>query len=141
MPFQVGDVVHISNFEFTRGGDRNKFLIVLAPSRSDDWILATTTSRPYDRPRNPACSYGDRPSFYLGQAGLFAVETWVCLAELFEREPQELAQLESEGRLDPIGSIGNGTLINLLECAARAHDTTGVHENALLNLKEQLQGG
>lgn len=138
MPLQAGDIIRISNFEFADGTVRDKYLVVLAPSISDDWVLATTTSREYSRPKVPACHHGDRPSYFLGQLGIFPLETWVCLAQLYEMEPQGLREREDAGALTVVGRAPDDILCALLDCAARADDTTSAQTNALMGFRSEI---
>lgn len=142
MTIQPREILRYPNYVFPDGGVRDKYLVILASSRADDWIVARSTSQPRARPMTPACNHGHDPSFYVGTIpGIFQLDTWICLDRLDELDPRELWAKAVEGSILRAGALEASLFCALLDCATRADDTTQAQSKALADLRSELGCG
>lgn len=110
-----------------------KYLLVLARTRSADFVARLLTSRAHGRPEHPPCYHGyPYPGFYLGVPGEpLTTRTWLDLRTLDDLEEFEAARRMRDGLLTRIMTLSRATLIEALECAAGADDTTREQQRAM----------
>jgi hypothetical protein len=115
------------------GEIRAKYLILLAPTRSGDWVARLLTSRQNMRPRDPPCFHGDPyPGYFLGVPGPpLTLETWVDLRKMNDVDSTDARSLLHQGILRQIGRLSGAQLSEVIKCAAGALDTTLGQERAL----------
>jgi hypothetical protein len=138
---QSGHIYYFRDFLFTNGERKNKYLLVLAASRSDDYIFRLLTSRPHGRSTNPPCHHGNPyPSFYLDTAGgILPKESWLDLRIQDDYDKSDFDSMLSSGRISLIGSIPKPLFCAALGCVAEADDTTYAQEQALRDLLSELR--
>jgi len=110
-----------------------KYLVLLAALASGDWVARLLTSRPHGRPEQPPCFHG-RPysSFYLGViGGPLSAKSWVDLRYLEDFDEFEFRRRLKSNRIVPIISLSKDALVQVLDCAAAAEDTTRLQERAI----------
>jgi len=110
-----------------------KYLILLAPNRSGDWVARLLTSRENFRPRNPPCFHGDPyPGYFLGVPGEpLLVDTWVDLRAFADLDSDDASELIARGIMNRVARLPIAVLIEVLDCTAGAADTTVEQECAL----------
>lgn len=137
-----GHIYHFGNFVFNNGESKNKYLLVLAVSRSDDYIFRLLTSRQHGRPTHPPCHCGNPyPSFYLDTAGgILSKQSWLDLGKQDDYYGPSFDSKLSAGQITLIGPIGKPLFRAALECVAQADDTTFAQEQALRDLIVTLTG-
>lgn len=132
---ESGDIYRHDRFyrDPVTGEIRAKYLILLAPVRSGDWVARLLTSRQNMRPRDPPCFHGDPyPGYFLGVPRLpLTLETWVDLRELNDVDSTDALSLLRQGILRQIGRLPGAQLTEVIKCAAGALDTTVQQERAL----------
>jgi hypothetical protein len=110
-----------------------KYLVLLATLASGDWVARLLTSRPHGRPEQPACFHG-RPysSFYLGVlGGPLSAKSWVDLRYLEDFDEFEFRRRLKSTRIVSVMPLSKGALVQVLDCAAAAEDTTRLQERAI----------
>jgi hypothetical protein len=137
-----GHVYHFESFVFTNGERKNKYLLMLACYRSDDYIFRLLTSRQHGRPTDPPCHCGNPyPSFYLHTAGgILPKASWLDLRKQDDYDGQSFDSRLSAGQISLVGPIGQPLFRAALECVAQADDTTFAQEQALRDLLSTLPG-
>ncbi len=132
---QPGEIYRHSGFYVDRetGELRSKYLLLLAATRSADWVARLLTSRENGRPRVPPCYHGDPyPGFFLGVLGHpLNVDSWVDLRYMQDIDSDKATARIADGVFVKVGSIGDDMLCRVLECVAAAPDTTIAQERAL----------
>jgi hypothetical protein len=110
-----------------------KYLVLLAALTSGDWVARLLTSKPHGRPEDPPCFHG-RPysSFYLGVlGGPLSAKSWVDLRYLEDFDEFEFRRRLKSNRIVPVMPLSKGALVQVLDCAAAAEDTTRLQERAI----------
>jgi hypothetical protein len=115
------------------GEFRRKYFVVLATTRSGDFVARLLTSRAYGRPKHPPCFHGNPyPGFYLGVLGRqLTTDSWVDLRFLEDLDPAEFRRLAGGGTIRSIMELTQPLLREVLDCSAAAEDTTRQQESAL----------
>ena len=110
-----------------------KYLVLLARTAAKDLVARLLTSRTHGRPENPRCFHGvPYPSFYLGVLGEpLTVKSWVDLRALNDIDSVEFERRKTKGVITFVMKLPRQVNIELLDCAARADDTTKLQENAI----------
>ena len=110
-----------------------KYLVVLATTPARDFVFRLLTSRQRDRPRDPPCFHGDPfPGFYVGLVGgPLDSETWIDLRPSEDYDGQSFAADLRAGTLQRICALPVEMLRALLDCTARAPDTTNQQSTAI----------
>lgn len=137
---QAGELYHFPDYVFPDGGQRDKFILLMGRTPSDDWILARTTTKPQGRSHNPPCYLGDPyPGFYIDKAnGLLTQPTWVVLNRLDDYDARDFDSKVTRGEITLIGKFPLDTFCQLLDCAVRAQDITRIQERAMRDLRADL---
>lgn len=133
---QPGHIYHFSDFLFKNGESKNKYLLLLAVSRSDDYIFRLLTSRPHGRPTDPPCYHGNPyPSFYLDTVGgIMPKVSWLDLGKQDDFDKSDFDSMLSTGQISLIGPVSKPLFCAVLGCVADADDTTFAQEQALRDL-------
>ncbi len=115
------------------GEVKRKFFVVLAQLPSEDLVVRLLTSRSHGRPETPRCYHGlPYPGFYLGVlGGRFSKQSWLDLRYLDDLDPAPAAGLRKRAVLEHVGTLDLAMFGDLLDCAARADDTTKAQEKAM----------
>jgi len=125
----------------TDGQFKRKFILVLAVPKGRDLVARLLTSRAHGRPEAPPCFHGDPyPGYYLGVlGGSLSAKSWVDLRGLDDLDVDEFGVVLKKGYAQLVTSIQPSVLAEVLDCAARADDTTRLQEtlirDTLANLK------
>lgn len=119
-----------------------KYFVVLARLPGDDVVARLLTSRAHGRPENPRCSHGvPYPSFYVGVLGNpLSKKSWVDLRYFEDLDPSSAPRLIQKGILAHVSTVPVETFVELLDCAARADDTSKVQERAILDQLARMRG-
>ncbi len=135
-----GHIYHFENYVFTNGESKNMYLLMLAVSRSGDYIFRLLTSRQHGRPTHQPCYQGSPyPSFYLHTAGgILPKESWLDLGKQDDYDEAAFDSKLSAGQIHLVGLIGQPLFRAALECVAQADDTTFAQEQALRDLISTL---
>lgn len=112
-----------------------KYLVILGRTAAKDIVARLLTSRTHGRPENPRCFHGvPYPSFYLGVLGdPLSAKSWVDLRALNDIDAVEFERRRTKGVITHVTSLAPQINIDLLDCAARADDTTRLQEKAILD--------
>jgi len=112
-----------------------KYFVVLACLPGNDLVVRLLTSRAHGRPEHPKCFHGlPYPSFYLGVLGNpLSKKSWVDLRYLDDLDPSSATRLFQRGTLAQASTVPAEYFADLLDCAARADDTSRAQERAILN--------
>ncbi len=118
-----------------------KYLVLLAALPAGDFVARLLTSRPHGRPESPACSHGHPySSFYLGVlGGPLGAKSWVDLRYLDDFDELEFQRRLNSRRVVPVAALSKSTLLDLLDCAASAEDTTRLQERAIRDALASLR--
>ena len=113
-----------------------KYFVLLAILPGGDFIARLLTSRPHARPETPPCFHGHPySSFYLGiVGGPLSVKSWVDLRYLDDFDEFEFRRRLGNKRIVFVTSLAKPVVPDLLDCAARAEDTTRLQERAIAML-------
>lgn len=118
-----------------------KYLVLLAALPSGDLVARLLTSRPHGRPEQPPCFHG-RPysSFFLGVVGgPLSSKSWVDLRYHDDFDEFEFQRRLKSNRIVAITSLVKEVLVQLLDCASAAEDTTRLQERAIRDALAKLR--
>lgn len=118
-----------------------KYLLVLAVTRAGDFVGRLLTSRPHGRPEDPPCYHGDPyPGYYLGTpGGSLTAKSWVDLRKLDDLDGFDIGRVMRQGRATHAYTLDREVFVAVLDCAARAEDTTVQQSREMLNLLSSLR--
>jgi hypothetical protein len=110
-----------------------KYFLVLAVAASGDCIARLLTSRAHARPEQPRCFHGmPYPGYFLGVPGHgLELPTWVDLRFLEDFDGPGFRRLMASRVISAVLDLPTDTFADLLDCAARADDTTRYQERAI----------
>lgn len=132
---QSGDIYRHDQFyrDSTTGELKPKYLVLLAPTPSQDWIARLLTSRANMRVETPQCSLENPyPGYFLGVPGpALPLKTWVDLRWMPDLDSLDAVRLVRLGILRMVMQLPERTMAGVLECAANADDTTRQQERSL----------
>jgi hypothetical protein len=118
-----------------------KYLVILATLPSGDLVARLLTSRAHGRPEQPPCFHG-RPysSFFLGViGGVLSSNSWADLRYLDDFDEFEFRRRLKSKRIVSTASLEKKMLVQLLDCAAAADDTTRLQERAIRGALAKLR--
>jgi hypothetical protein len=114
-----------------------KYLVILATLPSGDLVARLLTSRAHGRPEQPPCFHGrPYPSFFLGA---LSSNSWVDLRHLDDFDEFEFRRRLKSERIVSTASLDKKMLVQLLDCAAAADDTTRLQERAIRDALAKLR--
>lgn len=115
------------------GEFRGKYLLALAYLPGGDIVFRLLTSRQRGRPEVPPCYRGDPyPGFFLGTPGApLNRSTWVDLRGIEDYDEASAARDQTRGDLARVTTLEPNLLRAVLDCTARANDTTRLQERAI----------
>lgn len=115
------------------GQFKRKYVLILAAPRDRDLIARLLTSRVHGRPENPPCHHGaPYAGYYLGVLGApLGAKTWVDLRGLDDLDVDEFGRAVRKGIAARVLVLSREMLIAVLDCAARADDTTRQQESLM----------
>lgn len=140
-PIEPGQIYRDRRFYRDPAGKfRPKYLLILAISPAQDLIFSLLTSRQNGRPTDPKCFHGNPyPGFYLGVLGNpLSRHSWLDLRGLHEAENDAFLRDMTNQVIEPITTLETAILIESLDCAAAAEDTTRRQERIILNTRAGL---
>lgn len=110
-----------------------KYFIVLAVDSSGDCVARLLTSRAHGRREDPPCFHGaPYPGYFLGIPGQgLALHTWVDLRPLEDLDGLEFQRLMARDLISTVLDLPATIFVGVLDCAARADDTTRNQERAI----------
>ena len=110
-----------------------KYLVILACTEGGDIVGRLLTSRAHGRPEEPRCFHGvPYPGFYLGVLGTpLVTKSWVDLRGFEDIDSAQFSRRQAAGVIKLVSSIPADLQVDMLDCVARADDTTRVQENAI----------
>ena len=108
------------------GQFKPKYFLLLALTSGRDLIVRVLTSRQHGRPENPVCSHADPyPAYFLGVPGdPLGQKTGLDLRAHPDIEETALKKKIGAGAITRIAELNRLILIQAMECAAAAPDTT-----------------
>jgi hypothetical protein len=120
-----------------------KYFLILAVEASGDCIARLLTSRAHVRPREPRCFHGmPYPGYFLGIPGQgLEFPTWVDLRFLQDFDCLDFQRLVDSRVISEVFDLASETFVDLLDCAARADDTTRQQERAIRAELNHRRGG
>jgi hypothetical protein len=140
---KAGQIFHHADFYLSRetGEWEPKYLVVLARTPGDDIVARLLTSRAHGRPENPPCYHGDPyPGFYLGVlGGPLGAKSWVDLRALPDLDVADFERKLKQQRASFITELSREVLQPLMDCVARADDTTRLQERSIRDTLASLQ--
>lgn len=112
---------------------RPKYFLVLAIESSGDCIVRLLTSRAHARPEEPPCFHGTPyPGYFLGIPGQgLEVRTWLDLRFLADFDGLDFRHVMARGVISMVLDLAMTTFVDVLDCVARADDTTRNQERAI----------
>lgn len=112
---------------------KHKHFLVLTVQPSGDCVARLLTSRAHGRPEDPPCFHGrPYPGFFLGIPGHgLGARTWVDLRPLEDFDGLDFKRLMSRGLISEVLELPIAAFLDVLDCAARADDTTRNQERAI----------
>lgn len=136
----LGDVFHDPNFRFPDGEVGNKLLVILAISKSNDYIIARTTSKPRAHSWTYGCHNDSvEPNFFIPKTlNLFHVDTWVCLDYLVDMDSFEFDEKVGNGSIHKLIKLPTNIFKAVIDCASRADDTSLMQEKVLRDVLARL---
>lgn len=136
----LGAIFFDPQFRFPDGATKGKLFIILGLAPSDDYIVARTTSKGQRKSWQYGCHNDEPdPNFFIPVgAGLFHLDTWVCLDYLVELDVSDFKAKVKAGAIEQKGKLPPGILKDLLNCAAAAEDTTHRQERVIRNVMDVL---
>lgn len=122
------------------GASRPKYFLILGRDESGDIVARLLTSQSYGRSKDPRCHHGDPyPSYYLGVLGnKLGTESWLDLRHLEDFDDVEFADRANYGFLAYVMTLDHSTTCAVLDCAARADDTTYRQETVIRDQRADL---
>jgi hypothetical protein len=139
----VGDIVYNPRhyLDPQTGESKGKYFLVLAFTRADDAIVRLLTSRQHGRPEDPRCFHGDPyPSFFLGVLGdRLPHKSWLDLRNHPNLESGVLRQRLKSGAIEIAMKLALPLLMQAMECAAAAPDTTREQEQCIRDALSRLR--
>jgi hypothetical protein len=140
---QIGEIYrHEAFYRSSETGELEaKYLIVLGTLLSADLVARLLTSRAHGRPEQPPCFHGNPyPSYYLGVlGGSLGAKSWIDLRYLDDFDELEFQRRLKSKRITLVSSLDKKVLVEALECAARAEDTTRLQERAIRDSLAKLR--
>jgi hypothetical protein len=120
-----------------------KYVLVLAVGRAGDLVGRLLTSRSHGRPEQPRCFHGDPyPGYYLGVlGGPLPAKSWLDLRKFEDLDGFDVARKKRQGTATQTVVIARELLIDVLDCVARAEDTTVQQSRAILDVLDRLRSG
>lgn len=137
----IGEVYYYPNYSFPDGGEKNKYVVIMGTTVYGDFVLGRTTTKENLRVRNPACDHTDPyPGFYLNRAdGIFYRDSWLALDRLDDHEEDSFNHAVTQNSVSLVGVLSRSLLLDLLDCARTANDTTKAQDNAIANACSDLR--
>lgn len=140
-PIESGRIYLDKRFYRDRAGEfKPKYLLILAVSPGNDLIFSLLTSRQHGRPTEPRCFHGyPYPGFYLGVLGdPLSRDSWLDLRRLHEAERDPFTRGMGDRIIEPVMTLEPQIIIDSLDCAAAAEDTTRYQERIILDTRAAL---
>ena len=138
---EPGQIYRHQRFYLNADGKfKAKYFLIFTESPGNDLIFALLTSRDTGRPTEPRCFHGNPyPGFCLGIPGNpLSRETWLDLRSLHELERSSFNKQAENRFIDYVTSLEPGLLIEGLDCAAGADDTTRYQARLILDTRAEL---
>lgn len=137
---EPGKLYYFRDYVFPDGEQQHKYVLLMGKTKSDDWILARTTTKQNARPKDPACYLGyPYPGFYLDRAGdLLPLASWLVLNRLDDYDALDFVAQTTNGSVNLIGAFPPDLFCEALACAARADDTTREQDRVMRDLRVEL---
>ena len=127
-----GDIYRHDRFylDTTDGEFKRKYVLILAAPKDRDIVARLLTSRAYGRREIPPCYHGDPyAGFFLGVLGdPLTTKSWVDLRGLDDLDIDEFGRAVRKGYVERVTALPRSVLLSVLDCAARAEDTTRQQE-------------
>lgn len=140
-PIEPGQIYRDSPFYCNPAGEfKSKYVLILAISPGNDLIFSLLTSRQHGRPIDPRCFHDHPyPGFYLGTLGNpLSRDSWLDLRGLHEAEHDAFLRDIADQIIEPITALDTAALLESLDCAAAADDTTRHQERSILDTRARL---
>lgn len=140
-PIEPGQIYRDSRFYCNPAGEfKSKYVLILAISPGDNLIFSLLTSQQHGRPTDPRCYHGNPYSgFYLGTLGNpLSRDSWLDLRRLHEAECDAFLRNMADQIIEPIAALETAALLESLDCAAAAEDTTRHQERTILDTRARL---
>lgn len=140
-PIEPGQIYRDRRFYRDSAGEfKSKYVLILAISPGNDLIFSLLTSRQHGRPTDPRCFHGHPyPGFYLGTLGNpLSRDSWLDLRGLHEAEHDAFLRDMADHIISPITALEAAVLLESLDCAAAAEDTTRHQERTILDTRARL---
>jgi hypothetical protein len=138
-----GEIWKLDRFYLDTGSGEllPKYVLVLAVGRAGDIVGRLLTSRSHGRPEQPPCYHGDPyPGYYLGViGGPLAAKSWLDLRKLEDLDGFDVARKKGQGMATPTVVLERELFIDVLDCAARAEDTTVRQSRDMLDVLNRLR--
>lgn len=153
MPFQLGSILHVKNFEFKKGGavnQKNKFLIPLLELDGNILLLSLPSSQVYlsKEKQTPGCIdykeigisiYHFTNNSIVGQDGFsFPKNTFIYFGQVMERSKDKLMQYNASEQLEQIDILINDVFIEVIYCAFKGTAIPEKYKSLLENLLKEL---
>lgn len=144
MSVEPGEIWKLERFyaDLDSGALLPKYLLVLAITSDGDVVGRLVTSRAHGRPEQPPCYHDDPyPGYFLGvPGGPLTAKSWVDLRKFDDLDGFDLSRKKRNGETTLATTVPRELLVGVLDCVARAEDTTMRQARCLLNLLARLRG-
>lgn len=117
-----------------------KYAVILALTRGGDVVFRLLTSRAHGRPETPPCFHGmPYPGYYLGVlGGTLGTKSWLDLRGQGDYDGECFRLGVRQDRIHLVMSLPKDLFRAVLDCAARADDTTDAQGRAMLDVLAAL---
>ncbi|MGH9838439.1 MAG: hypothetical protein ACREEM_06610 [Blastocatellia bacterium] len=105
------------------------------------YVVIKTTSKDKYKGRKDGCQSSDRyPNFFIPNGKSFLQgDSWLMLDEFFEFNRQDLLAKRFAGQMNPLGTLPENTLKELLDCAVGCDDISQAQARILVNTRQSLE--
>lgn len=136
-----GTILFDSEYPFTDGSTKPKYMVILNFGSEYPYIAAKTTSKQKSRSALAGCQNSDYfQNFFIPKSeGLMPLDTWIQLEQYRELSTTDLLERKSRGLISHHGTIDGSMLFDLLLCAIDSEDLSFGQEKELKSVLHTIR--